>query len=290
MSRATTASYSIPYGWWTGSLLYSESAYATVVPGVTRSFVTSGTSRNETVRFDRVGFRDQSRKLTFYADITRRDTDNFVAGQRIDASSRVLTLLDLSANLSVAKGQSLWSFDAGLSRGVSWLGGFHDPGDLPGAAPHGEFLKLTADAGVTRGFEPFGIRTQVSSNFAGQWTNDTLYASEQFALSGPFAVRGYRAVRLFADRGFTLRNEVGFPLAVGSSSAHPIGVRPFIGADFGKEFAHNDVHSAHLSGWAAGSSFAFASTSLQLSWSGAAWRSRSVPTDHLFFARFVASF
>jgi hemolysin activation/secretion protein len=33
MSRATSVSYSIPYGWWTGSLSYSESAYAAVVPG-----------------------------------------------------------------------------------------------------------------------------------------------------------------------------------------------------------------------------------------------------------------
>jgi hemolysin activation/secretion protein len=290
MSRATSLSYSIPYGWWTGSLLYSESAYATVVPGITRSFVTSGTSRNETVRFDRVGYRDQSRKLTFYADITRRDTDNFVAGQRIDASSRVLTLLDLSANLSVARGESLWSFDAGLSRGMSWFGGFHDPVDLSGGAPHGEFLKLTAGAGVTRGFEPFGIRTQVASNFSGQWSNQTLYASEQFAIAGPFAVRGYRDVRLFGDRGFTLRNEVGFPFALGSASAHPLGLRPFVGADFGKVVAHNDIHSAYLSGWATGASLAFGATSLQLSWSEAAWRSRSIPTDHLFFARFTTSF
>jgi hemolysin activation/secretion protein len=290
MSRATSVSYSIPYGWWTGSLSYSESAYAAVVPGITRSFVTSGTSRNETLRFDRVGYRDQSRKLTFYADITRRDTENFVADQLIGASSRVLTLLDLSANLSITQGGALWSFDAGLSRGVTWLGGFHDASDLPGGAPHGEFLKMTAGAGVTRSFEPFGLRTQISSNLSGQWSNDTLYASEQFAIAGPFAVRGFRDVRLFADRGLTWRNEVGFPFALGAGNLHPLSLRPFIGSDFGRVLAHNDVPSAYLSGWAAGANLAFASTSLQLSWSGAAWRSRSVPSDHLFFARLVTSF
>jgi hemolysin activation/secretion protein len=290
MSRATSVSYSVPYGWWTGSLLYSESAYATVVPGITRSFVTSGTSRNETLRFDRVAYRDQSRKLTFYADITRRDTENFVADQLISASSRVLTLLDLSSNLSITQGGALWSFDLGLSRGVTWLGGLHDAGDLPGSAPHGEFLKMTAGAGVTRSFEPFGLRTQVSSNFGGQWSNDTLYASEQYAIAGPFAVRGFRDVRLFGDRGFTWRNELGFPFAIAPGYVYPVSVRPFLGADFGKVLAHNEVPGAYLSGWAAGVNLAFASTSLQLSWSGAAWRSASVPSDHLFFARFATSF
>jgi hemolysin activation/secretion protein len=290
MSRATAVNYSVPYGWWTGSLMYSESAYATVVPGITRNFVTSGTSRNETVRLDRVGYRDQSRKLTFYADITRRDTENFVANQLIGASSRVLTLLDLSSNLSINSGGALWSFDAGISRGVTWLGGLHDAGDLPGNVPHGEFLKMIAGAGVVRNFAPFGVRTRVSSTFAGQWSNDALYPSEQVAIAGPFAVRGYRDVRLFGDRGFTWRNELGFPFAFGVGNAPPIGVRPFIGTDFGKVWAHNDVPSAYLSGVAAGVNLAFASVSLQLSWSGAAWRSNSVPYDHLFFARLAASF
>jgi hemolysin activation/secretion protein len=290
MSRATSVSYSVPYGWWTGSLSYSESAYATVVQGITRSFVTSGTSRNETLRFDRVGYRDQSRKLTFYADITRRDSENFVADQLINASSRVLTLLDLSSNLSITQGGALWSFDVGLSRGVTWLGGLHDAADLPGSAPHGQFMKMTAGAGVTRGFEPFGLRTQVSSTFAGQWSNDTLYSSEQVAIAGPFAVRGFRDVRLFGDRGFTWRNELGFPFAIGPGNVFPISVRPFVGSDFGKVLAHNDVPGAYLSGWATGVNLAFASTSLQLSWSGAAWRSGSVPSDHLFFARLATSF
>jgi hemolysin activation/secretion protein len=290
MSRATAVSYSVPYGWWTGTLMYSESAYATVVPGITRSFVTSGTSRNATLRFDRVGYRDQSRKLTFYADLTRRDSENFVADQLIVASSRVLTLLDLSANLSVAHGGALWSFDAGLSRGVTWLGGLHDAGDLPGNAPHGEFLKMTAGAAVTRGFAPFGVRTQISSTLAGQWSNDTLYASEQVAIAGPFAVRGYRDVRLYGDRGFTWRNELGFPFAIGAGSAAPLSVRPFIGSDFGQVWAHDDVPGGYLSGWAAGVNLALAPTTLQLSWSGASSRSDSVPSDHLFFARLAASF
>jgi hemolysin activation/secretion protein len=290
MSRATTVSYSIPYGWWTGTLMYTEAAYASLVQGITQDFVTSGTSRNATVRFDRVAYRDQNIKLTLYGDLARRDSQNFVADQLIGASSRVLTMLDLTANLSVAHGQALWSFDAGLSHGVPWLGGLDDAGDRTGDAPRARFLKLTADAGVSRTFAPFGVRTQLSSTLAAQWSNDVLFPSEQIAIAGPFAVRGYRDSRLFGDRGFTWRNELGFPFALGVGASSPLHVRPFVGGDFGKVWAHNGLRGAHLSGIAAGVNLALAPISLQLSWSGATARSAAVPSDHLFFARLAASF
>jgi hemolysin activation/secretion protein len=290
MSRSSSLSYSVPYGWWTGSLLYSESAYGSVIPGITQNFTTTGLSRATTLRADRVAYRDQSRKLTIYAGLTRRDTQNYVAGLLIGASSRALTLLDVSSNLSIAHGGSLWSFDAGVSRGLSWLGGVNDPAGLPGNAPRAQFTKFTAGAGVTQGFAPFGVRTQLSSTLAAQWSNDVLYSSEQIAIAGPFAVRGYRDERLFGDRGLTWRNELALPFALGAGTGSVIALRPFVGADFGKVWSHDGVPGGYLSGWAAGTNVAFSSVSLQVSWSGAAARSSNLPSDHMFFARVAASF
>ncbi len=290
MSRATSLDYSVPYGWLTANLLYSESSYGSVVQGITHDFTTTGTSRTTALRADYVAYRDQTRKLTFYTGLTRRDSDNFVAGQLIQASSRRLALFDGSSNLSVASGGSLWSFDLGLSRGLSGLGGLNDPAGLPGNAPRAQFTKITAGAGVNHGFEPFGLRTQLSSTLAAQWSNDVLYPSEQVAIAGPFAVRGYRDGRLFGDRGMTWRNEIAFPFSLGAGSGAALAVRPFVGADFGKVWAHDDVPGAYLSGWAAGTSFAWSSISVQLSWSGSASHSASLAPDHMFFARFAASF
>jgi hemolysin activation/secretion protein len=290
MSRSTVVSYSVPYGWWTGSLMYSETAYDTLVHGITRNFVTSGTSRNETLRLDRVAYRDQSAKLTIYADLTRRDTANFVAGQLVATGSRVLTLADLKANLSIVDGTTLWTFDGGVSRGVSWFGGLHDPGNLPGNAPHGDFLRTNADAGLSRGFAPFGVRMQFSSTLAGQWSDEALYPSEQIAIAGPFAVRGYRQVSLYGDRGLTWRNELGFPLVVAAGSTTPLNIRPFVGSDFGKIWSHNDVPGGYLSGRTLGASVSFARDVLEVSWSEAGRRSSNLPADHYFFARFAASF
>jgi hemolysin activation/secretion protein len=289
MSRATMVDYSVPYGWWTANLLYTDTGYDTLVPGITRNFVTSGTDRAYTFRLDRVAYRDQSRKLTVYADLTRRDTENFVAGQRITTGSRVLTLLDLSANLSLVQGLTLWSFDAGLSRGVSWLGGFHDPAGLPGDAPHGDFLKATASAGVSRGFVPMGVRMQLSSTLTGQWSNDVLYPSEQIAIAGPFAVRGYRRVSLYGDRGFTWRNELGFPLTLAPPQAVPLRLRPYIGADYGQVWSHDGLPGGHLSGGTVGIGYQSPHFDLELSWSAALGHSASLPADHYVFARFVAS-
>lgn len=284
-SHSTSVNYSIPYGWWTGSFNFSDSDYATLVRGVTQDFITSGTSRYATLRLDRVAYRDKSRKLTVYADVTRKDIENFVARQLIRASSRVLTVLDVDTNLSVAHGGALWSFDAGASRGLPWFGGVRDPGNLPDGAPSAEYTRFTGDASVSRGFQPFGIRTQLSSTVNAQWSNDTLYSSEQIGISGPYAVRGFRDVRLFGDRGLTWRNELSFPFAFRAGSS-PVSVRPFLGADYGRVWSHDTVPSAYLTGWTTGASVAIRRVNIQLSWSAAARRSTAVPDDHMFFARF----
>ena len=289
-SRATSINYSVPYGWWTGSVSYSESSYDTVVQGLTRSFITSGTGDSATLRVERVAFRDQSRKLTVYAGLVRRDSENFVADQLIESSSRVITAMNLEANLSVVQGAALWSFDGGIARGVTWFGALDDESNLPAGAPRAQFLKYTAGTSVSRTFEKSGIRTQLSSRLSAQWTNDTLYSSEQIALAGPFSVRGYRDSRLYGDRGLTLRNEVAFPFVAGLGTRSPLGIRPFVGADFGKVWSHGETEGGSLSGWSAGVGLSYAPVSLQLSFSGAGPRSAAVPSDHMFFARFAAGF
>lgn len=289
-SHSTSLNYSVPYGWWTATAAYSESNYDTVVQGITRSFVTSGAGNNSSLRVERVAFRDQGRKLTFYGGVSRRDSDNFVEGLRIDASSRVITSLTAEANLSVVSGASLWSFDGGVVRGVTWFGALDDESNLAGDAPRAQFLKYTAGASVSRTLDPFGVRTQLSSRVSAQWSNDTLYSSEQIALAGPVSVRGYRDSRLYGDRGLTWRNELAFPFTAALGTPSPLGLRPYVGADFGKVWSHGALEGGSLSGWTVGLGLNYAPVSVQLSFSGAGPRSASVPSDHMFFARFAASF
>jgi hemolysin activation/secretion protein len=131
---------------------------------------------------------------------------------------------------------------------------------------------------------------QFSSTLAGQWSDEALYPSEQIAIAGPFAVRGYRQVSLYGDRGLTWRNELGFPLVVAAGSTTPLNIRPFVGSDFGKIWSHNDVPGGYLSGRTLGASVSFARDVLEVSWSEAGRRSSNLPADHYFFARFAASF
>jgi hemolysin activation/secretion protein len=289
-SYATSLSYSIPWGWWTADLQLSDSNYASVVPGITRSFLTEGDSRTAILRFDRVAYRDRSRKLTFYGSMIRRDSENSVAGERIDSSSRVLSLLDLQANLSIVDGGSLWSFDAGFTRGVPWLGALSDPETMPSGSPRAQFTKVTVGAGLTRGLGVLGLRTQLTSTLAAQWSDDVLYPSEQIAVTGLFSVRGYRNVRLFGDRGITWRNELALPFGMNGWGNRALAFRPFIGLDAGRIWSHGQVPGAFATGWAGGVNISRASANLQLSWSGAGPRSDSLASDHLLFARATASF
>lgn len=288
-SRATSLNFSVPYGWWMANLSLSDARYASVVKGITRDFVTEGDSRTATLRMERVAYRDQRHKLTLYGGLTRRDGENFVAGQLIDSSSRVVTLAQFDANLSIARGGALWSLDAGLAHGLSWFGADNDPVTLARGAPRSQFTKLTFGAGLTQAFEPLGVRTQLTSTLSAQWSDDVLFASEQMAISGLFAVRGYRDVRLFGDRGTIWRNEIAFPVSF-ETRRRQLALRPFIGLDAGRLWPHDDVRGAYVSGWTGGFSVGLSPLTLQLSWSGAGPRSDDLPADHLFFARLGANF
>lgn len=289
-SSSTFLSLSVPYGWWSGSLSLSQADYASVVQGLTRDFVTDGRSRNVTLKAERVAFRDRARKLTVYGGLNYRDGENFVAGQLIGSSSRVQTSLDLSTNLSIVDGASLWSFDAGVVKGLPWFNAQNDPADLPGTAPHTQFTKLTLGAALNHAIDSAGAPRQFSSSLQAQWSNQVLYAGDQFALAGPFAVRGYRDLRLYGDRGFFWRNELTFPRNIAIGPGAPWSVRPFVGLDIGTTFAHGDTHSATLSGWVMGTSIGSGPFALQLSWSGSGPRSAGITADHSFFARFAANF
>lgn len=290
-SGATFLSYSVPYGWWTASLSASQADYASVVEGITRDFRTSGRSRTVSLRGERVAFRDRTRKLTLYTSLNYRDGENFIAGQLIEASSRTQTVLDLSANLSLAAGGALWSFDAGIERGMPWFGGASDADHLPGDVPHAQFTKYTFGAGINTAFDARGTRLSLSSSLRGQWTSNTLYTGDQITITGPFAVRGYRDVRVYADRGVVWRNEL--------SSLHRLGgkdqgaawvVKPFVGLDVGRSFAHGGRDGATLSGVAAGTAVMRGPFALQLSYSTSGPASDGIASDHSFFARLDANF
>ena len=117
-----------------------------------------------------------------------------------------------------------------------------------------------------------------------------LFPSEQIAITSPFAVRGFRDVNLFGDRGVTWRNELGFPFVLPSGKRIPISIRPYVGADAGKTWSHDGVEGGYLASATAGLSVSVATVHAEVSWSNSTFHSSGLAPDHYIFARLAASF
>lgn len=290
-SEAITLAYSVPYGWWTANVFLSRSKYSSLVQGITRDFVTNGTSDGATLRIDRVAYRDARTKFTIYGALNRLSTRNFIAGLKIGTSSRVLTTAQLNGNVSAIAGPVLASLDLGVTRGLDWLGALPDLPNQPDSAPRAQFTKLTFGAGINARLDLAGQPVALTSQLTGQWSDDVLFASEQLAIAGPFAARGYRDVRLFGDRGLYIRNEIATPFSFDLPALDTsLNIRPFAGIDFGRTFSHEGEEGRALSGWVTGFNLSVSRVSFQISGARAAWRSPGIPRDNQIFTRLSVAF
>lgn len=102
------------------------------------------------------------------------------------------------------------SLDVDVSKGIGGTG----PGDLlkSRVGADGSFSKLSFDY---ERFQPLGANYGVTVGIAGQWTDEPLLSSEQFALGGRRFGRAYEAAELVGDRGLAFRLE---PRYVGQSN------------------------------------------------------------------------
>jgi hemolysin activation/secretion protein len=255
---------SVPYGYWTFSSALNSFRYVSMVQGTVSAFETRGTSDSQMLRADRVVFRDQARKWSFGGGVTLKQTNNFIAGTRIDNSSADLTVLDLGSNLSWITGEALLSFDLGVAAGVDALGATRDDPARPSGAPQAKFSKLTYGASLLRPFKAGSTAAYFQSRLLGQSSSDSLYGTEQIAIGNLYTVRGFRTTSLPGRSGYYVRNDLGFQLPMGN-----VSLRPYVGYDFGH------VESAGtLQGWTLGADVSIGGATLALAYS----RPVSVPT------------
>jgi hemolysin activation/secretion protein len=271
----------VPYGYWTFSSALNWFRYDSLVQGSVTTFETRGTSNSQMLRADRVVFRDQARKLSFAGGITLKQFENFLAGLPLDISSANLTVLDVGANLSWIGLGGVFTFDAGIAKGVAALGATFDDSSRAAGAPQAQFEKYTYGASV---YKPFSFAEQAmswTSRLYGQYSQDPLYGIEQMAIGNLYTVRGFRNTVLAGRTGYYVRNDVGMPIQVSGGQ-----VKPFLGYDLG-----HVEQAGTLQGWAIGLEAAFAAVSLSLAYA----QPIQVPTgfkkeDGWFYARLAIQY
>jgi len=252
-SVSDSVTYTIPFGWTLLSTGLSYSSYASVFrTPANLEMHSTGNAKNAYLRADRVVYRDRDNLLTLSGTVTRKESTTFLAEQRVDVSSRALTVGDLDLSLRTRAAGGVLFLGAGLSHGLRWFNALDDADHLPDTAPHAQFDKQRASASWSRQFALGGSSLDIGSQISGQYSKQVLYGSEQMSVGGVYSVRGFEDSSLANDIGWMWRNDVGLttPMQVGSLAG---SWRPYLGLDTGRvRGRHQDGDAGRLSGAALG--------------------------------------
>ena len=262
-SASDSLNFSIPFGYSTLSLGTSRSRYVSAIAlpsGL--ELISTGNSKTDNVRLDRVLYRDQSNRATLAATITTKESKNYLAQQFLTVSSRDMTVFDLDGNFSTGFLGGALSLDLGYAQGLNAMGALRDASGLPDWAARAQFAKYKAGYNYSLPFRMADKDAAFTSQLTSQRANSTLFGSEQISIGGLYSVRGFVRNTLSGDNGYYWRNEISVrqPLVIGGEA---ISTRIYAGYDTGTvwNIAQN-VAQGRLTGMVVG---------ISANWRGVSW-------------------
>ena len=240
-SDANNFLYSVPYGYWTLSAGGLTSDYHERIISPTQQVIDlSGDAETAYLRVERMIYRDHYTRITAGADLTAKLFTNDLDGERLITSSRDLTVADFTLTATRNLPAGLVTANIGFSQGLKLFHALHDASDLPDEAPRAQYRKLTFGAFYQTSWAAWGRTASVSSQFAGQYSFDTLYATEQFSIGGPFTVRGFYDSFFADDNGGFVQNTLSITQPLPQVAHLPASIRPYAGLDAG--FVSGNAH------------------------------------------------
>ena len=95
---------------------------------------------------------------------------------------------------------------------------------------------ISADAQLQVPFVAYNQRLRYISGWRAQWNRSALVPQDRFSIGGRYTVRGFDGENILsAERGWTLRNEIG--LALGDT-----GQELYTGVDYGEVSGHSSEY------------------------------------------------
>ena len=224
-TESWAAHYSIPVGKWLLGINASKYDYSQSVAGAYETYVYSGSSRNAEARLIRMLFRNASFKTSGYARAWYRDSNNFIDDTEIEVQRRRMAGWELGLAHKHFIGNS--TLDAGVAyrRGTAAFDALPAPEEAFGEGT-ARGRVITADAQLMVPFKLGKQPVRYTSSWRAQWNRSLLVPQDRFSIGGRYTVRGFDGeMSLSSERGWLLRNELGFALGGGQEA--------YVGADYG---------------------------------------------------------
>lgn len=253
-TRGHTLHYSLPYGYWTLGATAGRHRYHQSVAGINQTYIYSGTGRHAEIRLARLVYRDAVRKTTASLRGYLKTSNNFIDDTEIEVQRR--RMAGWEATLAHREFIAAATLDLNLAyrRGTGAWGALHAPEEAFGEGTARPRIVLS-DAALNLPIALGDQRLRYGAAWRAQWNRSPLVPQDRFAIGGRHTVRGFDGENvLSADRGWLLRNELGWALGdsgqelyvgldhgrVGGPSADLLVGRKLTGAVLGLRGGYND--------------------------------------------------
>lgn len=241
-SRSASLHYDMPFRYWNMDVDISWYGYSLEVDSFNGTFITSGISRNQSLRISRLVVRDDKSKSGVRFSLARKDSLNFVEDVRVETSSRVLTSIASEFWHERFLKRGVWNSSVTWSRGLGALGGASDRARTAPTDPKAKFSKFSISSSLSHQYEKALPFSGYNIRLAGQYSDDPLYSAEQISVGSQHTVRGFKGVGQGGEKGAYLRQELTMPMPsvsnswkrlVGSSERKDIQVQGTLSLDGG---------------------------------------------------------
>lgn len=223
-SKGNSLYYSRPNGDWTYSFSRNEYQYHQRILTGSETITYSGTNQDIRVTAEKLLNRNQSGKTHLQLGLTVRDGRNYVEDTEISVQRKDTTVLTLGLSHKQYFGQTTLDTRLTHKQGMPWLGAQPDTSTGPTTRYHIWNFDTTLTKPVTLG----KAKGQYRLSFTGQYTNNHLYAADNFSIGSRYTVRGFDGeLTLAAEQGWYLQNELAVPVA-------PNGTSLYLGLDYGQ--------------------------------------------------------
>ncbi|WP_244137144.1 ShlB/FhaC/HecB family hemolysin secretion/activation protein [Burkholderia pyrrocinia] len=226
--------YSIPWGYWTGTLSAYTNTYYQQIAGVNQTFVASGNSKTVDFKVNRVLSRSQNDVFGAQFRLSRRFGQSFIEDTEIPQQRRNNTFVEFGLTDRHYFGGAQFDGTLAYRQGIGTFGAQDDLLAADGG-PTYRYKMAVLDANLS---VPFAIAQQpfrYVTTFHGQYTGNTLYYIDDLTIGSRYTVRGFDGeTMLAAARGFYWRNELQMPIG-------QTGQAIYAGLDYGRVWGPQPV-------------------------------------------------
>ncbi|WP_300653998.1 ShlB/FhaC/HecB family hemolysin secretion/activation protein [Hydrogenophaga sp.] len=225
-TQGHTVHYSLPWDHWLLGFTQSASRYHQSVAGLNQDYVYSGQNDSADLKLSRLFYRDASRKTTASLKGWLRRSKNFIDDTEVQTQRRATGGWELGLAHREFVGRATLDVNLAHKRGTGAFSAMPAPEEAFDEGTS-RMRITTLDVSFTA---PFKLASQ-PLRYAGAWRvqrNGTpLTPQDRFAIGGRYSVRGFDGESsLSAERGWTLRNDLGWALG-------ETGHEAYLGVDFG---------------------------------------------------------